>query len=536
MKGTRIGRVALIALGLTTIGCGSSELTGQFGDDCRGAACETAPELDNLVQSNLPTNGIVDRPSSETLPFTLDLAIEEPAGEDPSHGTPLVTEDDLDEEEAGRIEALRTSISYGLDIGRTQYVEEVQLTLFDLGVIDDYDLAEEDPTAGLDQEVVECPFVQNLGNGFESTGRQCDYLVEIAKIEVYSELAEELDRNPLPSELLADEIAEEADFWYEQGAISGLEEGRVRVRHDMKDRELCNAAPTPIESSYDNGVLVGRRLFAEAFNTHLARNGFTADYPEMSDPIEVCNANQAFLEPARQAAINSVGPTVDENPLCPGYSAPTSEMLAHYGQAEIDYAKGVRDGIDDEFGLAVVSVFRVVPCVVADPLVIDLDGDGLELTTIAGGVNFDMRADGHAQAVAWVQADDGFLALDRNGNGKIDNGAELFGNTERDVVDGFADLAALDSNHDGVLTSADPMFASLVVWRDADQDAASAPAELISVTQLGVSRIPVVGTPSALSSGGNQITAVAHITGDGVRLLMGDAFLGAAPYPRLSRR
>ncbi|MBI4382795.1 MAG: hypothetical protein HY579_02025, partial [Nitrospinae bacterium] len=64
-----------------------------------------------------------------------------------------------------------------------------------------------------------------------------------------------------------------------------------------------------------------------------------------------------------------------------------------------------------------------------DPLVLDLDGDGLELSALDGSnVNFDFDANGFAERTAWASADDGFLALDRNGDGAIGNGSELFGN------------------------------------------------------------------------------------------------------------
>ena len=533
MKARLVGTLLLC---LWVVGCGSSELTGQFDRECDDPACSTSPDIDSIVDETAPLGGQIDLP---TLTGSLDLTLTLPGDDeietpDEPEGPELVQQAELSESELLRIGVLRDSISLGLDVGRVHYIEEVEITLHTMGILDAYEMDLVEGDAGLDAELSECPFLENLGNGFESSGMHCDYLAEVAKVEVYSELAQELADAPLPEEILSTEYAEEASFWYEQGAISGVEEGRVQVRYDMKDQGICDQEPTPAESSYDKGVTVGRQLFADEVNVFLASRGVTPDYPQMSDPIEVCNANQAFLEPARQTAINNTARTADDQPLCEDYTAPTQELSMQYAQAEIDYRNGIRAGIRDEFSLAVVRVFTVIPCVVADPLVVDLDGDGFELTTIEQGVNFDMRADGSPQAVAWTATDDGFLALDRNGNGKIDNGAELFGNTERDFEDGFEDLAQLDANRDGVINSFDPRFAELVIWQDLDFDGLSTQDELTTVSSLGIDRIPTFGVPSSVTSGGNAIPSVAQMTGPDAAFSIGDALLRTAPYPRLS--
>lgn len=104
-----------------------------------------------------------------------------------------------------------------------------------------------------------------------------------------------------------------------------------------------------------------------------------------------------------------------------------------------------------------------------DPLAIDLDGDGIETVGIAATpILFDHNADGIRTGTGWVKADDAWLVLDRDGNGLIDSGRELFG------IDtllsgtpgvnavyastGFAALAALNSNGDGVFNSSDAAF------------------------------------------------------------------------------
>ena len=111
----------------------------------------------------------------------------------------------------------------------------------------------------------------------------------------------------------------------------------------------------------------------------------------------------------------------------------------------------------------------------SSPLVLDLDGDGIEITPLSGAITFDHDADGIRTGTAWVGADDGLLVHDIDGNGVIDSGRELLGDNTlladgRKATDGYAALGALDTNADGVIDTQDAGFASLRVWRDLDQD------------------------------------------------------------------
>jgi hypothetical protein len=86
---------------------------------------------------------------------------------------------------------------------------------------------------------------------------------------------------------------------------------------------------------------------------------------------------------------------------------------------------------------------------VQSPLVLDLDGDGLDFTDLAPGTaSFDLDGDGFATKTAWVGPDDGLLVLDRNGDGMINDISELFGNEQ---AQGFQILGELDTDSDGCL-------------------------------------------------------------------------------------
>jgi hypothetical protein len=131
------------------------------------------------------------------------------------------------------------------------------------------------------------------------------------------------------------------------------------------------------------------------------------------------------------------------------------------------------------------------------PVIVDVVGNGFDLTSVPNGVRFDLRANGKPIKTAWTAAysDDAWLALDRNGNCVIDNGSELFGNftpqSAQQKKNGFAALADLDSNFDGVITGADPVYADLRLWQDTNHNGVSETSELHSLADKSVYSIEV---------------------------------------------
>lgn len=131
------------------------------------------------------------------------------------------------------------------------------------------------------------------------------------------------------------------------------------------------------------------------------------------------------------------------------------------------------------------------------PILVSSRGNRIELTDPVEGVDFDLDADGATERLGWTRAgnDDAFLALDRNGNGVIDDGTELFGNyaPQFDSPDrnGFHALAWLDDpanggNGDGSITAEDEVFSHLLFWFDWNHDGVSQPDELQSISAANV--------------------------------------------------
>ena len=167
------------------------------------------------------------------------------------------------------------------------------------------------------------------------------------------------------------------------------------------------------------------------------------------------------------------------------------------------------------------------------PLILDLDGDGKLSQSITEGVRFDLFATGNKVNTGWVSSKDGLLVMDRNLDGTINDGSELFGSATQladgsNASNGYVALGALDSNSDGVLTSADESWSKLSVWTDGNADGVSQIEELHDLDSLGIAKLNLDPSATVEKDAGNIVGLVSsYETSDGSSHRMADVWFVA---------
>ncbi|MEJ2795151.1 hypothetical protein WAE56_17225, partial [Iodobacter sp. LRB] len=145
------------------------------------------------------------------------------------------------------------------------------------------------------------------------------------------------------------------------------------------------------------------------------------------------------------------------------------------------------------------------------PLILDLNKNGkVDTLSIADGVKFDLYASGEKVNTGWVGSGDGLLVMDRNHDGVINDGKELFGTSSvlssgEKAADGYAALAGLDSNQDGTVDVKDDGFNDLRVWLDENADGVSQASELKTLASLDIAKLNLDVSKTAEKDNGNFV-------------------------------
>ncbi|HEU0097414.1 MAG TPA: cadherin domain-containing protein [Allosphingosinicella sp.] len=196
-------------------------------------------------------------------------------------------------------------------------------------------------------------------------------------------------------------------------------------------------------------------------------------------------------------------------------------------------ASGAIDPGTGRLGAAAVLSFGDRQVGLLAPLVLDLDGDGVELKRrTRSGARFDMDGNGVADDTGWIGKDDGFLVVDINGDGRIAAGELSLLGLKPDARSSLEALATLDSKPDGRLDSSDERFAQVKVWRDRNGNGAAEAGELASLADHGIASISLTAeaTGNRVEIGRNMVVATSSFTReDGSTGLVGASALAFRP-------
>lgn len=164
------------------------------------------------------------------------------------------------------------------------------------------------------------------------------------------------------------------------------------------------------------------------------------------------------------------------------------------------------------------------------PIILDLDGDGIETLGLEHGVSFDIDNDGTLESTGWVGKDDGLLVRDVNNDGIINNASELIGQDTiksdgQRALDGYDALRDLDSNNDGVFNADDEAWSQMQVWQDRNSDGISQQDEMLTLAQAGVNEISLQSESTSIDDNGNIIGETGTYTdSDGNEQQMADVW------------
>ncbi|MBO7082112.1 MAG: hypothetical protein J6V99_08795, partial [Neisseriaceae bacterium] len=250
---------------------------------------------------------------------------------------------------------------------------------------------------------------------------------------------------------------------------------------DLLDDDLRKEANRQNDAGYDKWLTM-KELLEEQAKRDESKPSEELDSSNISDEV------REFIEDILNAidnGIESVSEKLDGRN--PDWGKDVLEKILKLNKV----LQGAYDWIGDQWDKFMDALNRLGNFHLYDPLVLDLDGDGIELISENNydGVLFDLNGNGIKVATQWVKGDDGLLVLDRNGNGLIDDGSELFGqDTPKTfitdtITDGFSALRQLDHNRDGKIDANDADFKNIKVWRDINSDGISQEDELFSLEE-----------------------------------------------------
>ena len=336
----------------------------------------------------------------------------------------------------------------------------------------------------------------------------------------------------------------------------GIGIAAVRAEYTMRKEKACDAT-----------VIDGKeiaRLRGIEDSTIVLRNlvglGDFQVRPKGAECLQVGTAGAASNAKITKAIKAHITKTKKDNPFCSDMSSVNPNVIAIYKAFEEGLVRGVkaqlatvwvgtfRNGRPWKMKGGKILVVKIDGCHAKDqikyttsPLVLDLDRDGLDLTT--NRVQFDLRATGQPQSVTWTGKREGFLTLDMNNDGRITSGRELFGSRTMCGLDRCADGAAAlamhdkkdnGGNNDGRIDSGDAVFWSLGIWVDQNQDGQTQSSEMQSLAQHGITSFSLKPTRMNKKVAGGKISLSLTVNAKGGAMTAYDVWFNNLASPGFS--
>lgn len=279
-------------------------------------------------------------------------------------------------------------------------------------------------------------------------------------------------------------------------------EGNVIREATVTFNSEAPANPYDITSGpYFDPSLPGYTSVFKKVTRHETGHGMGLDHPTSSEagqsvmnssiidcPNDNCNFQPDDITICDNSTVN------DELPYLPPPPPPPNDPSGPCSQQKVDDCINQFGRWDDDTCKCYQNIG------IHTPILIDSQGDGFNLVSANNGVNFDLDSDGKKERLSWTAtgSDDALLVLDRNGNGMIDDGIELFGDLTPQPTtarpNGFLALAEYDKpenggNGNGMIDKRDTIFSQLRLWQDIDHNGISEPSELHTLPELGVDLI-----------------------------------------------
>ena len=335
-----------------------------------------------------------------------------------------------------------------------------------------------------------CPFLTKSNN---TNTTSCRYLVDraVEQMILVTPILKDTIEQDVDDTYSVDLTDHEISFvkgWAGQAVLSGIDSGSVHALAQLRNTKACDQAPAAKESAYKLGQKQGYALLESTEKKVLP-----------GVPRTICNTDTVAAT-VFSAAKKQVSAFVGANGICAGYNSADLAVAVDMAQAEDARLKGLNAGMQASYEALRVRLVNTWQCIqpnTGDPLVVDLDDNGVQLSTRRAA--FNLAATGEKVRMPRLVGRDALLAVDLNGNGRIDSGAELLGNASscgsQRCTDGVEALAQHDSNKDGSIDAADPIFARLLLWSDHNGDGASDAGELKT---LAAAKIRAIGLDDSL--------------------------------------